>query len=168
MLDMNLLIKSSKPVKSRPDSLPNEIREEIMRRSIGVTALHALIEADFQAKAVFERYPHAILLSAIRCSTMERELQKMLCTIISIREGRKYHARNEAFQTYTKTFLQGRSTALDLDLILTASSKPLNTLREAVDICNDITDAETSFVKVRLPKTATRIQSSIVATDSIE
>lgn len=129
-----------------------------MQLSMGVTALHALIEANSQAKALFERCPHAMLLSSMRCSTMELELQKMLCTIICIRQARKSHA-NEALQACINTLLKDRSTALEISS--TASSKPMDTLSEAVDICNDITQAEISFVKVRLPKIQARIQSSI-------
>jgi len=92
---------------------------------------------------------------------MEVELQKMLCTIISIRQARKSHASDDALQACINTFLKDRSTTIGFKVSSTASSKPMTTLSEAADICNDITNAEISFVKVRLPKTSARIQSCI-------
>jgi hypothetical protein len=132
-----------------------------MRRSVGLPALHAFVEANAQARALYERHPYRMLSCAIRCSSMDMELQKLLCTIISIRQGRKTHPSNEALHEYINTLLRDRSTTINLDFASTALSKPMDMLREAVDICNDITCAEISFIKVRLPKTAARIQSSI-------
>ena len=126
-----------------------------------VTALYSLVKANYKVQALFERHPYAMLLGAIKCSAMEVQLQKMFCAIISIRQRRKFHAVNEAFRAYVDTRLKDQSVTINLDLSSTPSSESMEMLKDAVDICNYVTHAERSIVRIQLPKIAARIQNKI-------
>jgi len=154
-------ISMSQPLRSRLDNLPNEILETLMGCCDGPVALYALLEAYPQANALFENRPHAILLDALRCSTLEVQLQKMLCAILSIRQHRRYHDADEAFQHYVHRCLQDQSVIVELDLSSMPSSDGITVLEVAVEVCNDVSKAERSFIETQMPIVPARIRRSM-------
>lgn len=163
---MSAVVDPKMPIltRSRLDELPNEVLEIVMEFSDGLESLHALVMADSRAKALFERRPQAMLITAMRRSTMEAQLKKMFCTIVSIRQRRKYYAVNGGLRIYVNTCLADRSTAIDLDVSSTPPSESIDLLDDAVTVYDSVVDAERSFLRTQLPRAAARIQSRI-ATD---
>ena len=149
--------------RSRLDDLPNEVLEMVMGFSDGLGSLHALVMADSRAKALFERRPHAMLISGMNCSTMEAQLKKMFCTIISIRQRRKYCGVNKSLRAYINTCLGDKSTAIELDLSCTPTLESIDLLNDAMNLYTSVTEAEISLIRTQLPKTAARIHSSVAS-----
>ena len=144
------------------DEIPNEILDMIAEHSSGVAALFALVEANKRARALFERRPHAMLLGAMHSSSMEIQLQKILCVILSIRQCRRHSDDHEkASQAYIAAHLRDQSTDIHLDLDPRSSSDAIHILKDAVKIYEDITQAVESLARIQLPKPPTRIHTSI-------
>ena len=166
---MSSSTRPSAPTMSRLDLLSNELLENVMENCDGAPSLYALVKANSPVQALFEMRPAAYLPDAIRCSAKELQLQKILCTILSIRQHRrKPHATAKSLQAHIDAYLNGL-TDLSFDVIfdVTDSSPPsdaLNLLRDAAHLCDDVAQAERSLVETQLGKISKRIKSRI-ATD---
>lgn len=82
----------------------------------------------------------------------------MLCSIISIRQRRGNSAADEEFQIFVRQTLGDQYTPTHLDLNCRPFIDSMKLLAHAADLCNFVTDAERSFIRVRLPKVAARRQ----------
>ena len=145
---------------SRLDSLPNELLERIMRFSDGVITLYAFVNANCQAKAVFELYAQTIILEAVKNSGMERQLQKIFCTVLSFRHRRKYHGI-DTFQSYVNNLIGDRSTTVILDLNSLPPWASMNVLIDACGIYDSISSAATSFIETQMSKMTGWMQTTI-------
>ena len=159
-------ILSDRTTRNRLDCLPNEILEIILSFCCGVITLFAFTKANAQAQALFERRPHAFLTDAIKCSPMDSQLQKMLCSIISIRQRRKGQVADEAFRAFVQRTLRDQSNRISFELSGIQPAESMETLAVAASLCNFVTEAEKSFIKVRLPKAAAKMQA-VVTRDRI-
>ena len=154
--------------KNRIDDLPNELLEMVMIMALsnGVTGLHAFVCAYSGARALFEKRPRTFLLGAIQCSNMELQLQKMYCTIISIRERHKYATADEDISLYINLRLRDQSTTIDLDLSVTPSFNTIDMLEDATKIYDSIKLAENSFVEIQLHENFSKLQPHAIEIES--
>ena len=159
-------ILSDRTTRNRLDCLPNEILEIILSFCCGVTTLFAFTKANAQAQALFERCPHAFLTDAIQCSPMDLQLQKMLCSIMAIRQHRKGQVADEDFRAFIHRTLSDQSNRKPFELSGIQPAESMGTLAHAASLCNFVTEAEKSFIKVRLPKAAAKMQA-VVTRDRI-
>lgn len=88
----------------------------------------------------------------------------MLCSIISIRQRRGNSAADEEFQIFVRQTLGDQYTPTHLDLNCRPFIDSMKLLAHAADLCNFVTDAERSFIRVRLPKVAASRQHVVART----
>ena len=157
---MPVAVTSRSVVRSRLDKLPNEILEAVLELLDGPASLYALVSADCRAKELFLRRPRIILRQSIKHSAMKTQLQKMLCTIISIRH-RKSSALDDAFQAFVHSRLDDQSTAIDLDFGLASCSDPIKLLKDTLEICDDLSQAEKSLIRIQSAIISERVRDGI-------
>ena len=132
----------------------------------GAPSLYAFVKAHAQVQALFEMRPAAYLPGAIRRSTKKLQLQKILCTILSIRQHRrKPRTTAKSLQTHIDARLRSLND-LNFDVIFdvteaTPPSDAMDLLRDAAHLCRDVARAEVSLAEYQLVKISTRIQSGI-------
>ena len=155
---------SARHTRTGLDCLPNEILETIMSFFCGVTTLYAFAKAHTRAQALFERSPNAFLINAIQSSSMHLHLQKILCSIISIHQLQKGQVADKDFRNFVHKNLSDQSERTPLKLNGIQPTESIGILAHAANLCDFVTEAERSFLKVRLPKVADKIQL-VVARD---
>ena len=154
MSQMPASILSGRPTRSRLDRLPNEVLGAILSFSCGVTTLYAFTKANSQAQALFQRSPSAFLNDAIYRSSMDLQFQKMLSSIISLRQRRKGQVADEGFRNFVHRTLSDEFDQISSELSSIQPTDSMDILAHAANLCDFVTDTERSFIRVRLPKVA--------------
>ena len=97
---------------------------------------------------------------------MDLQLQKILCSIISIRQLRKGQVADENFWNSVHRTLSDQSDRTPCELSCIQSTQSMEILAHAANLCDFVTEAEMSFIRVRLPKVAAKTQL-VVARDRV-
>ena len=148
--------------KRRIDLLPNEILKMIMGQCDGVTVLYALVRSNTRAQTLFERNALSILTDVLRSSTMHSQLCNMLRSILSLRQILRHDGSEDTLQDFVDQFIDCPSLDLRLDLKNLPMGEAMNVLGFAAELCESVTRAERSFVRVRLFKIISKLESKLM------
>ncbi|KAL6722204.1 hypothetical protein ACLMJK_001311 [Lecanora helva] len=132
--------------KCHLNDLPTETLEMVLGFLDGPSSLYSLVNASKKARLIFVWRYQLMLRDVIRSSTMEVQLQKILCTIISIHQYRKYLEPGELGETLIDSWVRDPSATVTLDLSSTPSADAMKLLVNAVKICHSVEEAAKSSI----------------------
>ena len=158
-IKQNISMMAGPLKKCRIDLLPNEILKMIMGQCDGVTVLYALVRSDSGAQTLFEGKAISILTDVLRSSTMHHHLRNMLCSILSLRHILCHDGSRNTLQDCVDKFIDCPSIEIRLDLNNLLTYEAMNVLSFAAELCESVTRAERSFVRVRLSRIISRLES---------
>lgn len=129
---------------------------------LGVPALHALVEADSQAKVIFYSRPRLMLLSALRNCSMALQIEQLALAVTYVRSRPGKNWALECLRQLVHSKMNDDSVRLSLEASISSEkSDPRALFEDSANVHRQVAQAEVSLVKVQLPKTADRIRRAV-------